>query len=64
MSSKKDVFKDSKRVRIERPAISAVALKQQAEGTQAAKEKGANAIVRFRNYQDTEIGRVDQENAA
>lgn len=62
-SSSKDVFRENKMVKIERPAISVVTLKKQAVSSIAAKEKDANAIVRFRNHQDREIGRIEQRNA-
>lgn len=63
MSSSKDVFKTSKKVTIERPAVSAVTLKKNATASVSAKEKDANAIVRYRNNKGIEIGRIDQKNA-
>lgn len=63
MSSNKDVFKKSKKVKIERPPVSAVTLKKQAANVSTIKEKDRDAIVRFRNWEDREIGRIEQRNA-
>ena len=64
MSSKKDVFGNKKIVKIERPATSVIDQKKHATSSAAAKEKDNNAIVRFRNYQDREVGRFEQKTAA
>lgn len=64
MSSKEDVFRKSKLVKMERPAVSAITLKKQEKASGTSKQKDANAIVRFRNHEDREVGRMEQTAAA
>jgi hypothetical protein len=60
MSSKVNVFKTSNVVAIERPGVSVVTQKKQAEaaGTSSTKDQDTNTIVRFRNSKGQEIGRI------
>lgn len=62
-NTSKDIFKQSLNVKIERPVVSAITQKKLANSSVSAREKAEDAIVRLRNSQDREIGRIVQKDA-
>ncbi|KAK9897185.1 hypothetical protein P389DRAFT_209711 [Cystobasidium minutum MCA 4210] len=62
-NSLKDVFKQSLAVKVERPVVSAITQKKLANASVSVREKQEDGIVRLRNSQDREIGRVVQKDS-
>lgn len=62
-NSAKDVFKQSLNVKVERPVVSAITQKKLANASVSVREKAEDAIVRLRNSQDREIGRIVQKDS-
>lgn len=62
-NSSKDIFKQSLIVKVERPALSAATQKKLANASVGVREKAEDTIVRLRNSQDREIGRIVQKDS-